>query len=126
MFLLAAFAGVALVLGAVGIYGVIAYTVARRTREVGVRMALGARPQDVLRMVLRERSVLTALGVALGLMGAFVVSRLLAGLLYGVRSNDPAVFVVAPVVLTAVALLASLVRARRAARVDPLIAMRAE
>jgi putative ABC transport system permease protein len=122
--LLAAFAAVALLLGAVGIYGVISYAVTRRTREIGVRMALGARRSDVLRLVAREGGWLTAIGVGVGLVIAVGAGRLLAGLLYGVRPADPLVLVTVPIVLAIVALAASVVPARRASRVDPVIAMR--
>ena len=122
--LLAAFAAVALLLGAVGIYGVISYGVTRRTREIGVRMALGARRSDVLRMVAREGGWLTAIGVGVGLLIALGAGRLLAGLLYGVRPADPLVLLSVPAVLALVALVASVIPARRASRVDPVIAMR--
>jgi putative ABC transport system permease protein len=124
--LLATFAGVALALGAVGIYGVVAYAVARRTREIGVRIALGARASDVLRMVLREGGVLAGAGVALGLVGALAASRLLAGFLFGVTPNDPAVFVAVPALLGLVALGACVIPARRASRVDPVVALRSD
>jgi predicted permease len=126
MLLLAAFAGVALVLGGVGVYGVVAYAVARRTREIGVRMALGARARDVLVMVLREGGVLVTAGVVLGLLGALAASRLLAGFLFGVSTTDPAVFMAVPSLLAVVALGACVVPARRAARVDPVRALRLE
>jgi predicted permease len=126
MLLLATFAAVALVLGAVGVYGVVAYAVARRTREIGVRMALGARATDVLAMVLREGGTLTAIGVALGIAGALVTSRVLAGFLFGVTPTDLAVFVSVPAVLGIVALGACVIPARRAARVDPVTALRSE
>jgi predicted permease len=126
MVLLATFAAVAVTLGAVGIYGVVAYAVARRTREIGVRMALGARAGDVLGMVLREGSALAAAGVALGLVGALAASRVLAGFLFGVTPNDPAVFITVPALLGVVATGACLVPARRASRVDPTVALRSE
>ena len=126
MLLLATFAAVALTLGAVGVYGVVAYAVTRRTREIGVRMALGARASDVLGMVLREGGVLAGLGVALGIVGALGASRLLAGFLFGVTPNDPAVFVAVPAVLGLVALGACALPARRASRVDPVTALRSE
>jgi predicted permease len=126
MLLLSCFAAVALLLGAVGIYGVVAYAVARRTREIGVRMALGADSPTVLRMVLRDGGRLAALGVLIGLAGALAASRVLAGLLFGVAPWDAQVFVLVPVALGAVALFATFVPARRAAHVDPLVAIRAE
>jgi len=126
MLLLATFAAVALVLGAVGVYGVVAYAVARRTREIGVRMALGARASDVLAMVLREGGTLAAVGVALGIAGALAASRVLAGFLFGVTPTDPAVFVSVPAVLGIVALGACVIPARRAARVDPVTALRSD
>jgi predicted permease len=126
MVLLATFAAVALALGAVGIYGVIAFAVARRTREIGVRMALGARATDVLRMVLREGGVLVAAGVTLGIVGAFAGSRVLARFLFGVTPSDPSVFVAVPALLGLVAVGACLIPARRAARVDPMVALRGE
>jgi ABC-type antimicrobial peptide transport system permease subunit len=126
MLLLATFALVALTLGAVGVYGVVAYAVARRTREIGVRMALGARASDVLAMVLREGGALTAIGVALGSAGALATSRVLAGFLFGVTPKDPAVFVTVPIVLAIVALGACVVPARRAARVDPVTALKSD
>ena len=126
MLLLATFASVALVLGAVGIYGVVSYAVARRTREIGVRMALGARATDVLAMVLGQGGLLVAGGVALGVVAALAASRVLAGFLFGVTPNDPGVFIAVPALLGGVAIAACLVPARRAARVDPLVALRAD
>jgi predicted permease len=126
MVLLVTFATVALTLGAVGVYGVVAYAVARRTREIGVRMALGARASDVLAMVLREGGTLAGIGVALGIAGALAVSRVLAGFLFGVTPTDPAVFVAVPAVLALVALGACVIPARRAARVDPVTALRSD
>jgi hypothetical protein len=124
--LLATFAAVALSLGAVGIYGVVAYAVSRRTREIGVRLALGARAGDVLGMVLREGGILAGAGVALGIAGALAASRLLAGFLFGVTPNDAAVFVSVPVLLGLVALGACAIPARRASRVDPVVALRSD
>ncbi|MDQ6828666.1 MAG: ABC transporter permease [Gemmatimonadota bacterium] len=124
--MLALFAGVALSLGAVGIYGVIAYGVARRTREIGVRMALGARRRDVVGLVLREGGALVTAGVVIGTIGALITSRVLSSLLYGVAPTDLVVFASVPLILASVAMIASIVPARRAAMVDPLTAMRAD
>jgi ABC-type antimicrobial peptide transport system permease subunit len=126
MLLLATFAAVALTLGAVGVYGVVAYAVERRTREIGVRMALGARASDVLAMVLREGGTLTGIGIALGLSGALGTSRVLSGFLFGVTTTDPLVFVSVPAVLALVAVGACVIPARRAARVDPVTAIRSD
>jgi putative ABC transport system permease protein len=120
------FAAVALVLAAVGIYGVVAYAVAQRTREVGIRMALGARTADILWLVLRQGVVLAAVGATLGLAGALFATRALGRLLYQVTPSDPATFAAGIVVLMTVALLASLLPARRAAAIDPMEALRNE
>jgi ABC-type antimicrobial peptide transport system permease subunit len=123
---LGVFAVMAMVLAAVGIYGVISYAVAQRTRELGVRMALGASRGAVALLVLRQGVRLALLGVAIGLGGALLLTRLLERLLYDIPATDAFTFVIVPVVLTAVALVASLVPARRATRVDPVVAMKAE
>jgi predicted permease len=120
------FGGVALLLATVGLYGIRSYTVARRTREIGIRMALGANAGDTLRLVVREGAVLTAVGAAAGLTLSFLLGRALAGMLYQVSGSDPVVFLAAPAVLSAVSLVACYVPARRAARIDPMIALRYE
>jgi len=117
---------VALALAAVGIYGVMSYSVAQRRNEIGIRMALGARPADVLRLVMGEAMGVAVAGAAAGLAAALALTRLMSGLLYGVASTDPLTFAAVCAVLTAVALTATYVPARRAVRVDPLSALRAE
>jgi predicted permease len=124
--LLSGFGMLALLLAAVGLYGVISYTVSRRTREVGIRMALGARHADVLGLVVGEGFRLALVGVAVGLAAAFTVTRFLGGMLYRVSPTDPLTFVIVPAVLTVVAVVASYVPARRASRVDPMRALRYE
>ena len=108
------------------IYGVIAYTVVQRTREIGIRLALGAAQRDVLLMVVRQGGMLALLGVGLGLIATFGASRLLRDLLFGISATDPFTFGAVAIVLTATALLASYLPARRAARADPLSALRAD
>ena len=126
LLMLSSFALVALALSAVGIYGVLAYLVTQRTREIGIRMALGARASDVARLVLREGMAPVALGGLAGLIAAALAARALRTMLFGVTPLDPVSFAAAPALLAAVALLACYLPARRATRVDPLVALRDE
>jgi len=126
MLLLGIFAGIALLLAAVGIYGVMAYTVEQRTAEIGIRVALGARQTQMVGLIMRHGLFLACIGVGVGTAVAFALTRYLKTLLFGIASNDPLTFILVPALLTLVALLASFIPARRAARVDPVIALRAE
>jgi predicted lysophospholipase L1 biosynthesis ABC-type transport system permease subunit len=123
---LGVFGVLGLLLASVGMYGVMAYSVAQRTREIGIRMAIGAAAADVIRLVMRQGLTLVLIGTVVGLGGAFAASRLLASVLYGGNSLDPMTFTLVPLVLIAVAAVASYVPARRAAAVDPAITLRSE
>jgi putative ABC transport system permease protein len=121
-----AFGGIALFLSAVGVYGVLAYFVAQRAHEIGVRIALGSAMQQVFSLVLREGLALTAFGLVLGVAGAFILGRALRGLLYGVAPTDPMVMVLAALTLGVTALAASVLPARRATKVDPVVVLNAQ
>jgi putative ABC transport system permease protein len=120
------FAALAFILAAIGIYGVINYDVTQRTGEIGVRMALGAQSRDVVRLILRQGILLTLGGLGAGIAGAFALTRLLSGLLFEVKPSDPLTYVLVSVLLAVVAIAACLIPARRATKVDPLVALRYE
>jgi putative ABC transport system permease protein len=126
LILIAGFAAIALLMASIGIYGVVAYLVSQRTQEIGIRMALGAGRRDVLAMILKQGMRWAAIGLAIGLIAAFGLSRLLSGFLFGITPTDPLTFFVIALLLTMVALLACWIPARRAAKVDPMVALRQE
>jgi putative ABC transport system permease protein len=124
--LLMAFAGLALLLSAMGIYSVLSYSVAQRTREMGMRMALGAQPGDVMRLVVGGGARLAFVGIAAGIAASLALTRLMTGLIYGVRATDPVTFAAAVLVLGGTTLLACYVPARRGTKIDPIVALRHE
>ncbi|HEX3585483.1 MAG TPA: FtsX-like permease family protein, partial [Candidatus Angelobacter sp.] len=124
--LLAIFAGLALILAAIGIYGVIAYSVVQRTREIGIRMALGAVRTDVLHLILRQGVRIGILGLLLGTVASYIATRMLSSMLFGVDPHDPLIFFGVAASILVVVMLASYIPARRATRVDPLVALRYE
>jgi ABC-type antimicrobial peptide transport system permease subunit len=126
MILLGVFAGLATLLACVGIYGVISYIAGQRTHEIGIRMALGAGPANVLRMMLGEAGKMALIGVGIGLVAALGLTHLMSKMLFGVSAQDPVTFVVVALVLAAVAIAACYIPARRATRVDPMVALRYE
>jgi putative ABC transport system permease protein len=126
MLLLTLLAAVALALAAIGVYGVMSYLVSQGTRELGIRLALGAAPRDVLRLVVRQGMLVASAGMAIGFVGALVGTRYMSALLFGVAAADPLTFAAMALALTLVALLACYVPGRRAARIDPMVSLRAE
>src|SRR5215813_1352248 len=126
MLLLSMFAALAMLLAGIGLYGVMSYSTAQRTREIGIRMALGAHKQDVVKLVVAQGMTLTLIGIALGMIASVVLTRTISGLLYGVGAMDGYVFTVVSGLLASIALLANYFPARRAAKVDPMVALRYE
>ena len=124
--MLGAFAVFALILAVVGVYGVMSHLVTQGTHDIGVRMALGAQQGNIVGLVVRQGMELAGLGIAAGMLGAFLLTRVMASLLYGVKTTDAATFSIVPLLLAAIAALASYVPARRATRVDPMLALREE
>ena len=126
MMLLGAFAGVALILAGIGIYGVIAYMVAQRTKEIGIRMALGAQRFDMMTMIMRQSFAVIGIGLLAGLFSALAITRLMSSLLYGVSAHDISIYAIVTIVLSGAALVATYFPARRAMAVDPMVALRYE
>ena len=126
MLVIAGLTVLALVLTIVGIYGIVSYSVGQRNHEIGIRMALGARPNGIVQSIVRQGLQLTLVGVAIGLVASLALTRVMTSLLYGVSPTDPVIFVMVTLLLIVVAALASYIRARRAARVDPMLALRTE
>jgi putative ABC transport system permease protein len=126
MLLLGAFAALAVILAAVGIYGVVAYTASQRTHEIGIRMALGGQRRDVLGLIVAEGAELVFVGILIGIVGSLALARVMAGLLFEVKPADPATFTAVAILLALVALAACYIPARRATKVDPMVALRYE